>query len=157
MWRLFLLQNLLKKRQLACIISLLAWQHDDNKNLDSPYFADNLNTPDNMSKNTHTKLFKLQFSGASGNKLQTAGRLSSLCRLKFYMVIYCRIRIRLLIAIQVGNIFVLCRVLLKFFFGTHFISSSFTILIFRIRLISAINSCLRGRSRNLSQFVKNDE
>ena len=28
---------------------------------------DNLNTPDNMSKNTHTKLFKLQFSGASGN------------------------------------------------------------------------------------------
>ena len=25
---------------------------------------DNLNTPDNMSKNTHTKLFKLQFSGA---------------------------------------------------------------------------------------------
>ena len=68
MWRLFLLQNLLKKRQLACIISLLAWQHDDNKNLDSPYFADNLNTPDNVCKNTHTKLFKLQFSGASGNK-----------------------------------------------------------------------------------------
>ena len=67
MWRLFLLQNLLKKRQLACIISLLAWQHDDNKNLDSPYFTDNLNTPDNMSKNTPTKLFKLQFSGASGN------------------------------------------------------------------------------------------
>ena len=67
MWRLFLLQNLLKKRQLACIISLLAWQHDDNKNLDSPYFADNLNTPDNVCKNTHTKLFKLQFSGASGN------------------------------------------------------------------------------------------
>ena len=64
MRRLFLLQNLLKKRQLACIISLLAWQHDDNKNLDSPYFTDNLNTPDNMSKNTHTKLFKLQFSGA---------------------------------------------------------------------------------------------
>ena len=58
MWRLFLLQNLLKKRQLA-------WQHDDNKNLDSPYFADNLNTPDNVYKNTHTKLFKLQFSGAS--------------------------------------------------------------------------------------------
>ena len=28
---------------------------------------DNLNTPDNMSKNTHTKLFKLQFLGASGN------------------------------------------------------------------------------------------
>ena len=28
---------------------------------------DNLNTPDNMSKNTHTKLFKLWFSGASGN------------------------------------------------------------------------------------------
>ena len=68
MWRLFLLQNLLKKRQLACIISLLAWQHDDNKNLDSPYFADNLNTPDNVCKNTHTKLFKLQFSGASGNE-----------------------------------------------------------------------------------------
>ena len=68
MWRLFLLQNLLKKRQLACIISLLAWQHDDNKNLDSPYFMDNLSTPNNMSKNTHTKLFKLQFSGASGNK-----------------------------------------------------------------------------------------
>ena len=67
MWRLFLLQNLLKKRQLACIISLLAWQHDDNKNLDSPYFADNLNTPDNVCKNTHTKLFKLPFSGASGN------------------------------------------------------------------------------------------
>ena len=67
MWRLFLLQNLLKKRQLAYIISLLAWQHDDNKNLDSPYFADNLNTPDNVRKNTHTKLFKLQFSGASGN------------------------------------------------------------------------------------------
>ena len=67
MWRLFLLQNLLKKRQLACIISLLAWQHDDNKNLDSPYFADNLNTPDNVCKNTHTKLFKLQFSGANGN------------------------------------------------------------------------------------------
>ena len=42
--------------------------HYDNKNLDSPYFTDNLNTPDNMSKNTHTKLFKLQFSGASGNK-----------------------------------------------------------------------------------------
>ena len=42
-------------------------KHSDNKNLDSPYFKDNLNTPDNMSKNTHTKLFKLQFSGASGN------------------------------------------------------------------------------------------
>ena len=28
----------------------------------------NLNTPDNMSKNTHTKLFKLQFSGAKNNK-----------------------------------------------------------------------------------------
>ncbi|MBE6729314.1 MAG: hypothetical protein E7568_03670 [Ruminococcaceae bacterium] len=28
---------------------------------------DNLNTLDNVSKNTHTKLFKLQFSGASGN------------------------------------------------------------------------------------------
>ena len=28
---------------------------------------DNLNTPDNMSKNTHTKSFKSQFSGASGN------------------------------------------------------------------------------------------
>ena len=28
---------------------------------------DNLSTPNNMSKNTHTKLFKLQFSGASGN------------------------------------------------------------------------------------------
>ena len=28
---------------------------------------DNLNTPDNMSKNAHTKLFKSQFSGASGN------------------------------------------------------------------------------------------
>ena len=69
MWRLFLLQNLLKKRQLACIISLLACQHDDNKNLDSPYFADNLNTPDNVCKNTHTKLFKLRFSGASGNNI----------------------------------------------------------------------------------------
>ena len=57
----------IKKRQLACIISLLAWQHDDNKNLDSPYFADNLNTPDNVCKNTHTKLFKSQFSRASGN------------------------------------------------------------------------------------------
>ena len=68
MRRLFLLQNLLKKRQLACIISLLACQHSDNKNLDSPYFMDNLNTPDNMSKNTHTKLFKLQFSGAKNNK-----------------------------------------------------------------------------------------
>ena len=33
---------------------------------------DNLNTPDNMSKNTHTKLFKSQFSGASGNKTFTA-------------------------------------------------------------------------------------
>ena len=31
---------------------------------------DNLNTPDNMSKNTHTKLFKLWFSGASGNERQ---------------------------------------------------------------------------------------
>ena len=31
----------------------------DNKNLDSPYFMDNLNTPDNVSKNAHTKLFKL--------------------------------------------------------------------------------------------------
>ena len=72
MRRLFLLQNLLKKRQLACIISLLAWQHDDNKNLDSPYFADNLNTPDNVCKNTHTKLFKLQFSGASGNDTKNA-------------------------------------------------------------------------------------
>ena len=30
---------------------------------------DNLNTPDNMSKNTHTKLFKSQFSGASGNNI----------------------------------------------------------------------------------------
>ena len=69
MWRLFLLQNLLKKRQLACIISFLAWQHDDNKNLDSPYFMDNLSTPNNMSKNTYTKLFKLQFSGASGNDI----------------------------------------------------------------------------------------
>lgn len=29
---------------------------------------DNLSTPDNMSKNTHTKLFKLQLSGANGNK-----------------------------------------------------------------------------------------
>ena len=28
---------------------------------------DNLNTLDNVSKNTHTKLFKSQFSGASGN------------------------------------------------------------------------------------------
>ena len=28
---------------------------------------DNLNTPDNMSKNTQTKLFKSWFSGASGN------------------------------------------------------------------------------------------
>ena len=45
-------------------------QHSDNKNLDSPYFTDNLNTPDNMSKNTHTKLFKLQFSGASGNNFE---------------------------------------------------------------------------------------
>ena len=51
---------------------LLAWQHGDNKNHDSPYFMDNLNTPDNMSKNTHTKLFKLQFSGASGNKINNA-------------------------------------------------------------------------------------
>ena len=33
---------------------------------------DNLNTPDNMSKNTHTKLFKSQFSGASGNKKRKA-------------------------------------------------------------------------------------
>ena len=31
---------------------------------------DNLSTPNNMSKNTHTKLFKLQFSGASGNNKQ---------------------------------------------------------------------------------------
>ncbi len=30
---------------------------------------DNLNTLDNVSKNTHTKLFKLQFSGASGNNI----------------------------------------------------------------------------------------
>ena len=50
-----------------CYNSNSRWQHSDNKNLDSPYFTDNLNTPDNMSKNTHTKLFKLQFSGASGN------------------------------------------------------------------------------------------
>lgn len=28
---------------------------------------DNLNTPDNMSKNAHTKLFKSQFSGACDN------------------------------------------------------------------------------------------
>ena len=33
---------------------------------------DNLNTLDNMSKNTHTKLFKLHFSGASGNKMNNA-------------------------------------------------------------------------------------
>ena len=30
---------------------------------------DNLSTLDNMSENTHTKLFKLQFSGASGNNI----------------------------------------------------------------------------------------
>lgn len=30
---------------------------------------DNLNTLDNVSKNTHTKLFKSQFSGASDNKV----------------------------------------------------------------------------------------
>ena len=41
----------------------------DNKNFDSPYFTDNLNTPDNMSKNTHTKLFELQFSGANWNNI----------------------------------------------------------------------------------------
>lgn len=40
---------------------------NDNKDLDSPYFMDNLNTLDNVSKNTHTKLFKLQFAGASGS------------------------------------------------------------------------------------------
>ena len=31
---------------------------------------DNLNTPDNMSKNTHTKLFKSQFWGAKDGKVQ---------------------------------------------------------------------------------------
>ena len=55
------------KQMIFCYNSNSRWQHSDNKNLDSPYFTDNLNTPDNMSKNTHTKLFKLQFSGASGN------------------------------------------------------------------------------------------
>ena len=39
----------------------------DNKNLDSPFFMDNLSAPDNMSKNTHTELFKLHFSGVSLN------------------------------------------------------------------------------------------
>ena len=89
MWRLFLLQNLLKKRQLACIISLLVWQHDDDKNLDSPYFADNLNTPDNVCKNTHTKLFKLQFSGASGNNqrvLPVAGEAKLIIMWKYRAV-----------------------------------------------------------------------
>ena len=33
----------------------------------------------------------------------------------------------------------------------------FTMLIFLMRLTRAINSCLRGRSRNLSQVVKNEE
>lgn len=47
----------------------------DNKNLDSPYFVDNLNTPDNMSKNNHTKLFKSQFSAASGNKTNYTTKL----------------------------------------------------------------------------------
>ena len=63
-----------------CYNSNSRWQHSDNKNLDSPYFTDNLSTPDNMSKNTHTKLFKLQFSGASGNKSASAagGRASEL-------------------------------------------------------------------------------
>ena len=55
------------KQMIFCYNSNSRWQHSDNKNFDSPYFKDNLNTPDNMSKNTHTKLFKLQFSGASGN------------------------------------------------------------------------------------------
>ena len=58
------------KQIIFCYNSNSHWQHSDNKNLGSPYFTDNLNTPDNMSKNTHTKLFKSQFSGASGNNLQ---------------------------------------------------------------------------------------
>ena len=33
---------------------------------------DNLTTLDNVSKNTHTQLFKSQFSGASGNKSSSA-------------------------------------------------------------------------------------
>ena len=46
-----------------------------NKNLGGPYITDNLNTPDNMSKNTHTKLFKLQFSGANGNDFALQNQL----------------------------------------------------------------------------------
>ena len=63
------LQNLLKSHLQFFIVSLSAWQPTlRQQNLDSPYFTDNLNTPYNMSKNIHTKLFKLQFSGASGNE-----------------------------------------------------------------------------------------
>lgn len=57
----------IEKTTISVYNIIVGGQHDDNKNLYSPYFADNLNTPDNVCKNTHTKLFKSQFSGASGN------------------------------------------------------------------------------------------
>ena len=63
-----------------------ARQHDGNGKSNSPYFTDNLNTPDNMSRNTHTKLFKLRFSGASGNNRMLI--LSGLKSLDFRPLIY---------------------------------------------------------------------
>lgn len=76
--------------------SMSMWQHSDNKNLDSPYFTDNLNTPDNISKNTHTKLFKLQFSGASGNDLTAQYHTSrNSCRiLKGFRQLFCTAKSR---------------------------------------------------------------
>lgn len=41
-----------------------------------------------MSKNTHTKLFKLQFSGASGNKLKKSEATAAM-RLQDFQRVLC--------------------------------------------------------------------
>lgn len=46
----------------------LLWQHDGNEKSNSPYFMDNTDNINPTSENTKAKLFKLCFSGASGNK-----------------------------------------------------------------------------------------
>ena len=66
---------------------------------------DNLNTPDNMSKNTHTKLFKSQFSGASGNNIYWLASARKSLETKSFQVLYACIKLNGLEAVAFKPLF----------------------------------------------------
>ena len=46
---------------------ILPWQHIGNKKSDSSYPMENTDNQNNLCQNTHTKLFKSNYAGASGS------------------------------------------------------------------------------------------